>query len=107
MFLGFGIGSFAQGDKRDGWSMLGFELGGITLLTTGLLSSGTSATTLVAMGSGFMLGAAISGCITPWIYSNTRNDTLKQVLGMSGGVAIVPIIDPVDQNYGLLAQIQF
>lgn len=108
-FLGFGIGSFVQGDKKAGWNQLGFELLGISLMTTGLLSSGSAATTLVALGAGFSLGAAIVGYVSPWIYSNTRNSTLKEVLGLTSGspVTIVPLINPVDQTYGLLANISF
>lgn len=142
-FLGFGIGSFVQGNTKAGVSQLILNVSGCALEIVGAVlainSRGEENTweywggglflpaskptfnagqfvagyACVAAGAGLNLGSGISGCITPWTYAAGYNKDLKRALRinespwMTVTPQLSPIIDPVNQNYGLVAKINF
>ena len=103
LLLGFGIGSFAQGDKRSGWTQLGFELGGITCIAAG---SSSGSVYLTALGAGFCIGAGIVGLVSPWSYASNRNAALSESLGVES-ISWMPMVDPTNDSIGLVARINF
>ena len=103
LLLGFGIGSFAQGDKRSAWTQLGFELGGITCIALGSSSGSAYAT---AIGAGFCIGAGIVGLVAPWTYAANRNEALAESLGVES-ISWMPMVDPTNESVGLVARINF
>jgi len=124
--LGFGIGSFAQGNTKAGVSQLILNLSGCALEVAGfalVYNSGSGLTrsegkfytglACVTAGYGLNLSSTISGCITPWTYAAGYNKDLKRALRitesswMTVTPQLSPIIDPVNQNYGLVAKINF
>lgn len=123
--LGFGIGSFAQGNTKAGVSQLILNVSGCALEVAGyvLVSNSGSGVTrsegkfytglaCCAAGYGLNLSSTISGCITPWTYAAGYNRDLKRALRINESWMTVtpqlsPIIDPVNQNYGLVAKINF
>ncbi len=121
-FLGFGIGSFVQGNTKAGVSQLilnvsgcALEVAGFALAYYGSRSASEIYTgaALCAVGNGLNLSSTISGCITPWTYAAGYNKDLKRALRitesswMTVTPQLSPIIDPVNQNYGLVAKINF
>lgn len=146
LFLGYGIGSFVQGDSKGGVTQLLMSLGGNVLFWTGygigvsasheetrwLVFSGyysnyympdtetvtnnaqsTAGAIIMLSGLGLNLASNIIGYIRPWGYANKYNRDLKHYLRinesrwMSVTPQLSPIIDPVNQNYGLVATINF
>ena len=143
-FLGFGIGSFVQGDTNGGSSQLCLSLGGLGLDIIGLslwssafytettwkrMTTAYSYTyypytekkfdsgkfgagcTLIAIGGILNTVSAIIGYIRPWTYASNYNKDLKRALRynqspwMTVKPQFAPIIDPINNNYGLVAKI--
>lgn len=126
-FLGFGIGSFIQGDYEAGNKALIADIiggslciGGILLLSTDILNSFiligsaifqtpvnvfpegldmTLEVIMLSVGGCIILGSRIYQCIRPWSYGNSRNAALKNALG------ITPYVNPVNGSYGVSASI--
>lgn len=123
LFLGYGIGSFVQGDSKGGVTQLLMSLGGDVLFWTGFgigvsetvtnNAQSTAGAIIMLSGLGLNLASSIIGCIRPWGYANKYNRDLKHSLRlydspwMSATPQLTPIIDPVNQNYGLVAKISF
>ena len=144
LFLGFGIGSFVQGNIGPAVTQLILNLSGTTLNIIGwsLMLTSTNEETkyrsytsrytthfypytetsvnsgklgagyaCIVAGSGLNLGSAISSYITPWTYAADYNKNLKRALRlydspwMSATPQLTPIIDPINNNYGLIAKI--
>lgn len=128
LFLGFGIGSFTQGDKLNGARQLGLSLGGIAVDVIGyaLVFSAASQVNngndnipgqfypgvmLCAAGTCMLIGSTVVGCVKPWTYANKYNNELKTALRvnnaswMSAKPQFAPVIDPINNNYGLIAKI--
>ncbi|MBR1722372.1 MAG: SHOCT domain-containing protein [Treponema sp.] len=100
LLIGFGIGSFAQGNASMGLFQLGLEATGI-----GLMLKAEDSNSLI-LGSAIYLGAYIVGLINPWVYSHRHNETLREELNLNqSNFSIAPIINPMDEQYGLLAKI--
>lgn len=103
LLLGFGIGSFAQGNKSAGWAQLGLWAAGFGLVYNGVDNENSSTVTIGAL---FIIGSTVVGCVTPWVYSSNHNAALKESLGMTdGSISFAPIINPVNEQYGLMARI--
>ena len=149
--LGFGIGSFVQGDTKGGKLQLFMDLGGFGLIAGGygLMYSSyhegtrytlypttdfyTGKTTYrvypeyyddtdpkkwyggiacVSVGSALVTVASIIGYVRPWIYAVNWNQSLRRSLRIeetplaSVETNLVPIIDPFNSKYGLVAQLK-
>lgn len=144
LFLGYGIGSFVQGDSKGGLTQLLMSLGGDVLFWTGcgigmgstheetrwmvfpgyysnyympytetVTNNAQSTAGAIIMLSGLCLDLASSiiGYIRPWGYANDYNKELKHSLRindslwMSAKPQFAPVIDPINNNYGLIAKI--
>ncbi len=99
-FLGFGIGSFSQGDYLGGGIAVGAELVGYGLLIAGVapimnlyFNPSTDPVDVNAIttqyvgfylaGTAVLLGNRIFQVIRPVVYTNSFNDTLKKSLGVT------------------------
>jgi hypothetical protein len=91
LFLGFGIGSFVQGDIGSGVTMLLLEIGGISLMTANLAAFlgavENSDSQRIEIASGLMyagrllfFSSRIAGLIRPFTFSKKYNNKLKQAL---------------------------
>ena len=134
-WAGFGAGSFAQYDPLGGTicavsETVGivafgggtlFFLGGILFLPLMSLSDENNGThnadiyvgcTLGAAAGGIVLwlGSKIFGSIRPVFWTKSRNAQMKELFGLSEdveSVALVPYLDPVGNQYGLVASLRF
>ncbi|MBR6153367.1 MAG: P13 family porin [Treponema sp.] len=141
-WLGFGIGSFTQGDGLGGGLGLTFDLlgYGTMLVGTGFLAVGiviipwigvaealgggnesgegsqelesiiNTGVGLFAAGCILWLGNRIFGTIRPITFQKKYNNSLKSALGLDGiieDLSFVPIVNPVESQYGLLTHITF
>lgn len=107
LLLGFGIGSFAQGDKENGLRQLCFTCAGISLICAGMNVPSMSMV-FVPIGAGFCIGATVLGCIAPWTFAANRNESLQECLGLSvESFAFAPVIDVDGKTFGLVAKINF
>ncbi|MBP5450649.1 MAG: P13 family porin [Treponema sp.] len=130
-WVGFGIGSFTQGDVLGGVLGVTFDVlaygsvsvgAGIGLvyiladaLTLGL--AGDELGPYIALGGGLMLtggilwlGNRIFGTIRPISFQKKYNSSLKSALGLDGivdDISFVPVVDPVNSQFGLLTHITF
>lgn len=132
--VGFGIGSFVNGDKKGGTTQLvGQILGGAfvglgyglqfasVMLARGAFSGGNYsesdymvAEILYATGVGVIVGGAILisayqiyGIVRAFTFTNSYNDTLKQSLGItSTDISLLPVVDVVNKNYGVAATVR-
>ncbi|QFP42255.1 P13 family porin [Borrelia miyamotoi] len=102
--VGFGIGTFTQGDILAGLFLLGTDALGVSLLTYGLFSrhqfntlteaqqktdpgqkKGTIAVALIAIGAATMGLTRIVGVIIPFTYAYSFNKRLQKDLGIELG----------------------
>ncbi|MCR5699517.1 MAG: P13 family porin [Treponemataceae bacterium] len=104
-FLGWGIGSFVQGDTTGGVTAIlgdvlseGVVVAGYLLIVSGSLSE---------VGIGLAVGGALSlmafriyECVRPFTYSNKNLAFLNDESSIHN-LAISPVIDIEDKNYGL------
>ena len=128
--VGFGIGSFVNGDKKGGTTQLvGQILGGVFVTAGyGVTFAGsymysranyngeddTTGKILMATGYGVVVGGAILisayqiyGIVRAFTFTNSYNDTLKQSLGLtSTDISLLPVIDVVNKNYGVAATVR-
>lgn len=117
MLLGFGIGSFVQGDKGFGHMQLWGDICGYALMIPGLcmmfkgnedtLMGGAVLTTIDSAAVGIV---GTINLIRPWFYANKQNRTLKRAMRLEErrwDFSVAPIIEPVGQQYGLMAKITF
>ncbi|MBL8993152.1 MAG: P13 family porin [Spirochaetia bacterium] len=87
--IGFGTGSFLQGDYLGGAACLSSELVGVGLVASGFgsgtpfTSSGTAASALVLVGSVLFLTSRILQILLPVEYSRKKNDILLEKLGIA------------------------
>ncbi len=95
--LGFGIGSFVEGDDLGGWIMLGTQLGGVGLMLGGGLGStrhggGMNTGEIVMMVSGAVITVVsrIWGWIRPFTYADRHNKALQKDIAM-GKFALVSL----------------
>lgn len=117
MFLGFGIGSFVQGDKGFGHMQLWGDIGGYALMIPGLcLMFSGNEDNLIGGAALTTIGSAVIGVvgtinlIRPWLYANKKNRTLKRAMRLEErrwDFSVAPIIEPIGQQYGLMAKITF
>ncbi|AHH11606.1 P13 family porin (plasmid) [Borrelia coriaceae] len=90
LFIGFGIGSFVQGDVTGGLLVLGSELLGVGLISSGFYSSHSSYTSylgisLVSLGVITLFATRIAELIMPFTYALNYNQKLKEKLAISLG----------------------
>ncbi|MBB6208160.1 P13 family porin [Borreliella lanei] len=99
LFLGFGIGSFAQGDILGGSLILGFDAVGIGLILTGayldikaLDINAKKAAFQWTWGKGVMLAGVVTMAVTrlteiilPFTFANSYNRKLKNSLNVALG----------------------
>ena len=105
--VGFGIGSFVQGDVTAGLLLAGGDLVGIGLVIAGAasvlaeieyydegypLESASSGGTLILLGAGILSATRIAGLIVPFTYANSFNEKLRRELGIN--VTDVALIVP-------------
>lgn len=135
-FVGYGIGSFVQGDTTTGVISLGGNLLGNILIFTGYsisspvltqyyaaLANGTGNSfdwesnsdrlltggSLILVGSAIALGVQIYSWIRPFKYAEEYNLTLRKCLSSEEeklSVQFAPIIDIDNNKYGLLASLK-
>ena len=132
--VGFGIGSFVNGDKVGGKNQLVGEILGISFIglgyglevaayvniaknvASGESYTGTDATSeiLMATGVGSIVGGAIAltayhiyGIVRAFTFTANYNEELQKSLGItSNQVTVVPVLDFKNQNYGFAGVIQ-
>ncbi len=129
--VGFGIGSFVNGDKVGGTNQLVGEILGYSFLGLGYgldfvgsmnyaksIAEGSSpdATSeiLMASGIGLMVGGGIAltayhiyGIVRAFTFTANYNEELQKSLGItSNQVTVVPVLDFKNQNYGFAGVIQ-
>ena len=130
LLLGFGIGSFSQGDRAIGRLQFWGDILGYGMMIPGMILvmdatkdlDTTVGTALVTIGSLVTLGVAIPAYIRPWTFAANRNEKLRRALQVdengkavslsnkaenSVEVSFAPIISPVTSEYGLMARIAF
>ena len=130
LLLGFGIGSFSQGDTTIGYLQLWGDIVGYGLMIPGMiitqkaaedLETSPAGTTLVTLGSLITLGVAIPAYIRAWTFTAHTNKKMRQALQVdengkavsasekknSLSVSFAPIIQPISDEYGLMARISF
>lgn len=136
LFLGYGIGSFVQGDTTIGVISLSGNLLGSILMFTGYtisspilaqynvaVANGTGDSFdweansgkiltgggLILVGSVIALGVQIYSWIRPFKYADNYNLTLRKCLLSEGeklSVQFAPIVDIDNSKYGLLASLK-
>ena len=128
--VGFGIGSFVNGDKKGGTTQLvGQILGcaftgvgyGLFIASTGIFNIPTDGGYysepnygLFAAGVGTIIGGVIVigayqiyGIVRAFTFTNSYNDTLKHSLGLtSTDISLLPVVDVVNKNYGVAATVR-
>ncbi|MBR1616300.1 MAG: P13 family porin [Treponema sp.] len=106
-FIGLGIGSAVQGDL-GGWGFQ-FATEGIGWI---FILAGVSGEEIkpgaIGFGAFLMSIGQIFGWIRPFVYANKYNRTLQNAL--NGGspmmmFSFAPVIDPVNEKYGLMAKL--
>ncbi|QFI14197.1 P13 family porin [Borrelia sp. CA_690] len=99
LFLGFGIGSFVQGDILGGFLILGFDAVGIGLIFTGAYldikafeNNTKKAAFQWTWGKGVMLAGVVTMAVTrlteiilPFTFANSYNKKLKNSLNIAFG----------------------
>ena len=130
--VGFGIGSFVNGDKKGGTTQLVGQILGdvfvgagcglwyvgtflrIRALDPDYPGDTTLPTILTATGVGLMVGGAVAclgyqiyGIVRAFTFTANYNDTLKQSLGItSTDISLLPVVDVVNKNYGFAATVR-
>ena len=87
--VGFGIGSFIQGDTNAGLVTLLGELGAIGILGGGIATMGIDSTVAISLaitGTGVLLGFKIFEMIRPFVFADNYNKKLNQALKISFNV---------------------
>lgn len=92
--VGFGMGSFAQGDIGTGWLLLGLDVAASTLLGYGygLIQADDvkSGTLCLAVGALPLLFSKIAGVVFPSSFAKKYNMNLSSALI---SVSMVPVVD--------------
>jgi ElaB/YqjD/DUF883 family membrane-anchored ribosome-binding protein len=131
--VGFGIGSYVNGDKVGGTNQLVGEILGYSFLGIGYgleyasyfkiannVASGSNTAydstseILMATGVGLMVGGGIAltayhiyGIVRAFTFTANYNEELQKSLGItSNQVTVVPVLDFKNQNYGFAGVIQ-
>ena len=130
LLIGFGIGSFVQGDLAIGHLQLWGDLAGYGLLITGAAVTAASAANdnadgvsaggvVMTIGSLITLAVTLPACICPWTFSARVNKVMRRALNVdengkavgsakgAAEVSFAPIVQPVTGEYGLMARIAF
>ncbi|UPA19056.1 P13 family porin (plasmid) [Borrelia puertoricensis] len=92
-FVGFGTGSFMQGNFTGGLLILGFDMLGVGLISGGIYSlsqykgieTPTFALSLVSLGGMTLFITRIVEMISPFTYASSYNRKLREKLGISLG----------------------
>ena len=131
--VGFGIGSFVNGDKVGGRNQLVGEILGISFIglgyglefaatlnaaknidENGYSGPDTTSQILYASGLGLIVGGGIAltayhiyGIVRAFTFTANYNEELQKSLGItSNQVTVVPVLDFKNQNYGFAGVIQ-
>lgn len=105
--VGYGVGSFVEGDTTGGVIALGSDLGGLACVLVGAVSSAnalssdpntTSGLGVMLFGSILVLGSRIFEIIRPFTYTARYNSTLKQSLNYFEGLSFEPSVVPSYNN---------
>ncbi len=118
--VGWGIGSYVQGDIKGGNTQLMLNVSGLGLYGAGLALICSGNQSLGYTGLGLWGGAAlldvtsaIIGYIRPWTFAHSYNRNLRHCLRVDETATSAllpefsPIIDPINNNYGFVAKINF
>lgn len=105
-FIGWGIGSYVQGDGKGGAFQTVTEGIGWILMLVGVSGEEIS-TGPLAVGAICMSVGQIYGWFRPFVFRNNYNKTLQNSLNGQSQMmfSLAPIIDPIDDKYGLMAKI--
>ncbi|WP_024654217.1 P13 family porin [Borrelia persica] len=115
LFVGFGIGSFVQGDLAGGFLILGFDALGLGLMGGGIYSVSQHKSkdlpvlgfSLIALGGVTMFLTRIAEVIIPFTYANNYNKRLQENLGIALG-GFQPEVDlSFDGNSGVVFELSF
>lgn len=125
-FFGFGIGSDRQGDTGGRKIALSLELSGLGVVAGTLIFYSLGQNSIpefkdpenkldsiilfsgIIAGAGIFLGGRIFSIIRPYVYASNHNNLLKTVLRLSENdeLAFMPLVNPVDKEFGFVAQIR-
>lgn len=113
--IGFGIGSYIQGDTGSGIGLSIIEGSGIVMLTSGILKlradqNSVSGVFLAIFGGIFFVTARIAGPIIPFYATSQYNQKLERAIyGNTLDIALVPGISNESEkmNVTLLARVTF
>ena len=131
LLVGFGVGSFWQGDTAVGCIQLFGDIAGFGMMIPGIILSMKAAdkletssvgTALTIIGGFVTVGVAVPAYIRPWTFAADKNRKMRRALrvdeygkaiargdvdGFGVTLAFAPIIQPVTSEYGLAARISF
>ena len=129
LLIGFGIGSFSQGDRAIGHLQLWGDIVGYGMIISGMIMTSSASaddtngmlagSAVSTIGSLVTLAVAIPACIRAWTFAADTNKAMRRVLNVdengkavaseSGAatVSFAPIVQPVTGKYGLMARIAF
>ncbi|BDU62463.1 membrane protein (plasmid) [Candidatus Borrelia fainii] len=114
-FVGFGIGSFVQGDLTGGLLILGFDMLGFGLISGGMYSlsqykginTPTIALSLMSLGGITLFVTRIVEIIIPFTYASSYNRKLREKLGISLGGFKPQFEINFNENSGLVFELAF
>ncbi|WP_025409001.1 P13 family porin [Borrelia coriaceae] len=114
LFVGFGIGSFAQGDITGGLFVLGFDVLGLGLFSFGMYNRSPYtgemsgfALSFVFLGGLTLFVTRIAETIIPFTYASSYNKKLQEKLGVALG-GFKPEFDVnFNENAGLVFELAF
>ncbi|UPA14086.1 P13 family porin [Borrelia turicatae] len=114
-FVGFGTGSFVQGDLTGGLLILGFDMLGFGLISGGMYSlsqhrsmnTPTVALSLISLGGITLFVTRIVEIIIPFTYASSYNRNLREKLGISLGGFQPQFEINFNENAGLAFELAF
>jgi hypothetical protein len=100
-----GIGSFVQGDVLSGVIQTAVEAASFVVMIIGVANESTE---MVLVGGVPYIASSIYGMVSPWVYSSKWNKALRSALNPNSvSFTVAPVIDPIHNQYGLMARISF
>lgn len=105
-FLGWGIGSYVQGDIGGGVFQSIADGFGLIMIIVGVSGDEISAGPIAVGCISYAVGS-IYGWIRPFVFAKKYNTTLQEALnGQTMMFSVLPIIDPINEQYGVMARIK-
>ncbi len=118
LLVGYGIGSFIQGDAKSGYTALVADIIGIGLYSVGYVQVYTASLdgvipdegiTLALLGAGLLLGSRIYQCIKPFSYAKEYNRRLHTSLLGKADLSVSPVITVANNQMalGMVGRVSF